>query len=64
MLTSMKVFIILLLLCLWKYGTPWQLSKQISKLFFQMSVQVYSLLDQTEVRGGPFVGGSKKVGAS
>ena len=29
-------------------GTHWQLSKQISKLFFQMSVQVYSLLGQTE----------------
>ena len=49
MLTIMKVFIILFLLCLLEQVTPpWQLPKQISKLFFQMSVQVYSLFGQTE----------------
>ena len=48
MLPIIKVFIILLLLCLWEQGTPWQFSKQISKLSFQLSVQIYSLLGQTE----------------
>ena len=48
MLTIIKVFIILFLLCLWEQGTPWQFSKQISKLSFQLSFQIYSLLAQTE----------------
>ena len=48
MLPIIKVFIILLLLCLWEQGTPWQFSKQISKLSFQLSVQIYSILGQTE----------------
>ena len=34
----------------WKQGIPWQLSKQISKLFFQMSIQVYSIPYQTDGR--------------
>ena len=34
---------------------PWQLSKQISKLFFQMSVQVYSAPVQTEGRRKVFL---------
>ena len=46
MLNIIKVFIILFLLCLWEYGT--RFLKQISKLSFQMSVQVYSLLGETE----------------
>ena len=40
MLTIIKVLIIFFLLYLWEKGTPWQFSKQISKLLFQMSVQV------------------------
>ena len=43
-----KVFIILFLLRLWEQGLTWQLLKQITKLFSQMSVQLYSLLGQTE----------------
>ena len=46
MLNIIKVFIILFLLCLWEYGT--RFLKQISKLSFQMSVQVYSFLGETE----------------
>ena len=34
MLTIIKVFIILFLLCLWEQGTPRQFLKQISKLSF------------------------------
>ena len=48
MLTVIKVFIILFLLCLWEQGTPWQFWKQISKLSFQLSFQIYFLLVQTE----------------
>ena len=58
MLTISKVFIILCLLCLCgeiRNTTPWQLSKQISKLFFQMGIQVYSVPDQTEGRREPFL---------
>ena len=43
-----NVFIILFLLFLWEQGTPWQFSKQISKLSFQMIFEIYSLLAQTE----------------
>ena len=60
MLTIIKVFIILVLLCLWEHGTPWQFSKQISKLSFQVSVQIYSLLGQTEGETNAFYGGCKK----
>ena len=47
-LTIIKVFIILFLLCLWEQGTPWQFSKQISKFSFQLSFKIYSLLAQTK----------------
>ena len=47
MLTIIKVFIILFLLCLWKQGTPWQFSKQIGNLSLQLNFQTYSLLAQT-----------------
>ena len=40
--------IILFLLCLCEQGIPWQFSKQISKLSFQLSFQIYSLLAQTD----------------
>ena len=43
MLTIKKTFIIL-----WEYRTPWQCFKQITSLSFQLSVQVYYLLGQTE----------------
>ena len=39
-----------------------QLSKQISKLSFQLSVQVYSLLDQTEGERTAFFGERKNGG--
>ena len=56
MLTIIKVFIILFLFCLWEQGTPWKFSKQISKLYFQLSFEIYSLLALT---GGerPFLEG-------
>ena len=47
MLTIIKVFIILFLLILWEQGAPWKFPKQISKLSFQLSFQIYSLLAQT-----------------
>ena len=62
MLAIIKVFIILFLLCLWEQGTPWQFSKQISKLSFQLSFQMYSLLGQTEGESKAFFGGCKKRG--
>ena len=34
---------------------PWQLSKQIGKLFFQISAQVYSVPVQTEGRSKAFL---------
>ena len=55
-----KVFIILFLLCLWEQETPWQFSKQIRKLSFQVSVQIYSLLGQTEGERKTFFRGCKK----
>ena len=48
MLTIIKVFIILFLLCLWEQEVLRQFSKLISKLYFQLSFQIYSLLVQTE----------------
>ena len=46
MLTIIKVFIILFLLV--RIRKIWQFSKKISKLRFQLSFQVYSLLGQIE----------------
>ena len=60
----MGVFTILFLLCLWKQGTPQQFLKQISKLSFQLNVQIYSLLGQTEGEKKAFFGGCKKGGAN
>ena len=48
MLTIIKVFIIVFLLCLWEQRTTLQFSKKISKLSFQLSLQIYSFLAQTE----------------
>ena len=56
MLTVIKVFIILFLLCQWEQGAPWQDSKQICKLSFQLSFQIYSLLAQTEREKRAFFG--------
>ena len=55
-----SVHLILFLLCLWEQRKPWQFSKQISKLSFQLSVQIYSLLGQTEGERKAFFGGFKK----
>ena len=41
----------------------WQLSKQVSKLFFQMRLHVYYLLGQTEGERKVFFGGGSKRGA-
>ena len=60
MLTIIKVFIILFLLCLWEQGTPWQFSEQISKLSFQLSFEIYSPLAQTEGERKTFFGGCKR----
>ena len=62
MLIMLKVFIMLFLLCLWEQRTPWQFSKQISKLSLQSSVQVYSLLGQTEEEKKAFFRGCKEGG--
>ena len=59
MLIIIKVFIILFLLILWEQGTPWKFPKQISKLSFQLSFQIYSLLAQT-VGERTFLEGCKK----
>ena len=57
MLTIIKVFIILFLLCLREQGAPCQFSKQISKLLsFQLSLQICSLLAQTEGERDTFFG--------
>ena len=57
MLTIIKVFITLFLLCLWEQGAPCQFSKYISKLLsFQLSLQIYSLLAQTEGERETFFG--------
>ena len=39
---------------------PWQLSKQFSKLIFQLSIQVYSLFGQTEEERKDFSQGYKE----
>ena len=56
MLTIIQIFLILFLLYLWEQGTPWQFSKQFSKLSFQLSFQIYSLLAQTEGKRKVFFG--------
>ena len=50
MLTISKVFTSLCNSACVGIGIPWYLSKQTSKLFFPMSVQVYSIPCQTEGR--------------
>ena len=50
----------LLLLYLWEQGTPCQFSKQISKISFQLTVQIYTLLGQTEGEKKVYFGGCKK----
>ena len=45
---------------LWEQGTQWQFSKQISKLSFQLHVQISSLLTQTEGERNAFFIGCKK----
>ena len=47
---------------LWEQGTPWKFSKQISKLSFQMSFQIYSLLVQTEGERKTFFGREQEGG--
>ena len=57
MLTVIKVFIILFLICLWEQGASCEFSKQINKLLsFQLSFQIYSLLAQTEGERENFFG--------
>ena len=61
MLTIIKMFIILFLLCLWEQRAPCQFSKKsVYKLSFQLSVQIYSLLAQTEGERKAFLEGCKK----
>ena len=62
MLTIIKVFIVLFVLCMWEQGTPWQFSKQINKLSFQLSVQVSFFLANLKRRGRPFLEGARKRG--
>ena len=58
MLTIIKVFIILFVPV--GIGNILRVSKQGSKLFFQMSFQVYSRLGQTERGGRPFLESQKR----
>ena len=60
MLNIKKVFIILFLFWLWEQETTWQFLNQIIKLSFQLSVQIYSLLGQTEGERKALFGGYKK----
>ena len=60
MLTISKVFTILCLLCLCGNRECPGSFKKLSKLSFQMSGQVYSLLGQTEEEKKAFFGGCKK----
>ena len=60
MLTITEVFIIIFLLCLWEKGIPWQFSKEVSKLSFQLSVQIHYFLGQTQREGKTLSGGCKK----
>ena len=60
MLTIIKVFINLFLLCLWKKRTPKKFSKQISGLSFQLSFQVCSLFGQNEGEWKAFFRDCKK----
>ena len=55
MFTISKVLTFLSPLPVWKKGIQWQISKQIRKLFFQMSAQVYSVPGQTEGRRKAFL---------
>ena len=48
MLAISKVFTFLSTLPVWELGIPWHLSKLISKLFLQMSAQVYYVPGQNE----------------
>ena len=64
MLTIIKVFIVLFVLCMWEQGTPWQFSKQINKLSFQLSVQVSFFLANLKRRGRPFLEGARKRGGA
>ena len=50
-----SVHIPLSVLPVWEQGILWQLSKQISKLFFQMSAQVYSVPGRTKGRRKAFL---------
>ena len=44
-----------LTLPMWEYRIPWQFSKQISKLLFQMSAQIHSVTSQNEGRRNVFL---------
>ena len=43
-------------------GTSWQMSRQISKLSFQLNAQIYSLLGQTEGERKAFLDGARRGG--
>ena len=55
MLTIAEVFSILFLLCQWEQGAPYQFSRKINKLSFQLSFKIYSILAQTEGERKPFL---------
>ena len=60
MLTIIKVFIILFLLL--EIGNTLTIPKQIIKLSFQLSIQVYPLLGQNKGERKTFLGGCKERG--
>ena len=61
-LTIIKVLTILFLLFQWEQGTPWQFSKQMSKLSFRFRYRIYSLFAQTEGERKTFLGRVQKGG--
>ena len=56
MLTIIKMYIILFLLCLWEQDPVNFQNKSVYKLSFQLSFQIYSLLAQTEGERETFFG--------
>ena len=48
---------------LWEQGASWQFSKQISKFSFHLTVQVYSLLGQTEEERKAVLEGGRREAA-
>ena len=62
MLTIIKMYIILFLLCLWEQDPVNFQNKSVYKPSFQLSFQIYSLLAQTEGERATFFGRMQEDG--